>query len=222
MEEHKLAEQAIQYKDQLYSSLAQLSRGLASNRRLEILDLLTQAPKSVEQISKETGISIANTSRHLQILKDSHLVKTTRNGNHIIYRLASGQITNLIRLLISVGENSMSEMKEIEQQADNIPDVKTVSLTEARRMKKDTFILDVRPQDEFTENHVDGATNVPLDQLPESMDSLPKNQEIIVYCRGRLCINANSAAQMLRRAGFDAYSLNRSVLDWQDTSKIEE
>lgn len=211
---------ATNYKDALYTSLAQLSRGFASNRRLEILDLLTQASKSVEEISKETGMSIANTSQHLQVLKDSHLVKKTRQGNHIIYRLASSQITDLIRLLISVGENSVSEMQEIEQQVDSIPDVKTISLTEANKMKKDSLILDVRPQDEFAVKHVDGAVNMPLDQLPDLMSHLPKDQRIIVYCRGRLCVNANSAAQILSRAGFDAYSMNRSVLDWQELSEV--
>ncbi len=221
-EARSLENPSVNYKDELYNSLAQLSRGIASNRRLEILDLLTQASKSVEEISKETGMSIANTSRHLQVLKDSHLVKTTRLGNRIIYRLASSQISDLIRLLINVGENSMSEMQHIEQQADHIPDVKTVSLTEAQRMQKETFLLDVRPQDEFAENHVDGAINIPLDQLSDSLSRLPKDQKIIVYCRGRLCVNANSAAQILNRAGFDAYSLNRSVLDWQDMSQIED
>lgn len=221
-EAQQLENPATNYKDALYDSLAQLSRGFASNRRLEILDLLTQASKSVEEISKETGMSIANTSRHLQVLKDSHLVKTTRKGNHIIYRLASTQITDLIRLLINVGENSVSEMQEIEQQADNIPDVETLSLSEAYQMKKDSLMLDVRPRDEFAVKHVDDAINMPLDQLPELMKSLPKDQRIIVYCRGRLCVNANSAAQILRRAGFNAYSMNRSVWDWQDLSKVEE
>lgn len=208
--------EANEFKNSLYTELARLSKGLASNKRLEILDLLTQAPKTVENIAQETGISIANTSRHLQVLKDSHLVKTSRDGNHIIYRIGSPKINQLIRLLITVGEEELSTITDVQQQADQKANVKVISLADAMQQAKQSLLLDVRPKDEFQAGHVDGAINIPLNNLSNQLDQLPKDQQIIVYCRGRLCANSNLATQQLNQHGYNAVSLNSSVQDWRD------
>lgn len=208
-------EQAVEYKNQLYKELARLGKGVGSDKRLEILDLLTQSPKTVEGIADATGISVANTSRHLQILKDSRLVKTVRDGNHVIYRLSSPKITELIHLLISIGENELSEMKLIQAKADSQDDVKTISLAEASHTAQESYLLDVRPRDEYAAGHIDSAVNIPLDELSANLKKIPANKPIIVYCRGRLCANSNLAAQLLNQQGFDAYSLNCSYYDWQ-------
>lgn len=206
--------EAATYKAQLFSELAKMSKGLASDKRLEILELLTQAPKSVDNIAQITGMSVANTSRHLQILKESHLVVTNRNGNHIIYQLGSPEIRDLIRDLVQVGEQELTSMRIIQQAADQ--NVQTISMEEAAEKMQDSLLLDVRPTDEYQAGHIGGAFNIPLGELSQQVDRLPKDRRIIVYCRGRLCANSNIAAQYLNQHGFDAYSLNCSFLDWQE------
>lgn len=207
--------QAEEYKGQLYKELARIGKSLGSDRRLEILDLLSQSPKSVDAIAKETGLSVANTSRHLQVLRDSRLVRTKRDGNRIIYRLTSPQITALVHLLVEVGEQELSEMQAIEQAADTQENVKTISLKQANQVYRRGILLDVRPADEYQAGHIQGAVNIPLPVLKNRLDQLPKDRQIIVYCRGRLCANSNIATQLLNDKGFNAYSLNSSYYDWQ-------
>lgn len=125
-------EQAVNYKNGLYEELSKIGKGLSSDRRLEILDLLTQAPKSVETIANGVGISVANASRHLQILKDSHLVKTKRKGNHIIYSLSSPKISDLVHLLTDIGNSELSDMKTMQDKSDAQDNVKTISLKQAQ------------------------------------------------------------------------------------------
>lgn len=209
----------VEYTNQLYRELARLGKGLASDRRLEILNLLTQSPKSVEMIAKETGTSVANTSRHLQILKNSHLVKTAKDGNRVIYRLGSAKIVQLVQLLISVGEDELSEMQTIEREFDHVEGVKTVTLDKAIDEQKDSLLLDVRPSDEYDAGHIKGAINIPLDQLESNLDQLPRQRQIIVYCRGRLCAYSNQATRYLNEQGFNAWSLNNTYQEWQSVIK---
>lgn len=208
-------EQAKEYKDQLYKELSRIGKSLGSDRRLEILDLLTQAPKSVEEIATVTGISVANTSRHLQVLRDSRLVVTERDGNRIIYSLSSPQIKELVHLLINIGESELSEMRAIQAHAAAQENVETISLEEAGQKFRQSLLLDVRPVDEYQAGHVETAINIPLDELANNLADLPKGKQIIVYCRGRLCANANIATQLLNQHGYDAVSLNASYYDWQ-------
>lgn len=211
-------EQAIEYKNKLYKELSRVGKGISSDKRIEILDLLTQSPKTVDKIAQETGISIANTSRHLQILRESRLVTATKDGNHVIYSLRSKKIAAFIHLLTEIGEDELSEMKMIQEKADHLDNVKTISLENALKTQKDSYLLDVRPADEYQAGHIASAVNIPLDELKEHLDELPKNDKIIVYCRGRLCANSNIAAQILNQAGFDAYSLNSSYYDWSQVN----
>lgn len=207
--------QAKEYSHQLYKELSRIGKGLGSDRRLEILDLLSQSSKSVEAISKEVGISIANTSRHLQTLKQCHLVKTERDGNHIIYSLSSPKIIELVHLLIDIGEEELSEMHAIEGKIDSQENVKTISLEKARQDYKNGILLDVRPSDEYQTDHIKTSINIPFNSLKDKLDLLPKDRPIIVYCRGRLCANSNIATHLLNQNGFDAYSLNVSLYDWK-------
>lgn len=205
-------EEAVEYKNQLYKELARVGKGIGNDKRLEILELLSQSPKSVEKISQETGSSVANTSRHLQILKDSRLVKTKKDGNHVIYSLRSPKINDLIHLLITVGEEELSEMRSIEEKADR--GSKTVSLEKAQQYR-DSLWLDVRPEDEYEAGHIKSAINIPLTELQSHLTDLPKKKPIIVYCRGRLCANSNLATRFLNQNGYDAFSLNCSYYEWQ-------
>lgn len=209
--------EVIAYRDSLYKELSRIGKSLGSDRRLEILDLLMQSPKSVEEISKEIGISIANTSRHLQVLRDSHLVKTERNGNRIIYRLSSPLIMELIHLLTDIGEGVLSEMKVIQTEAAS--QVKSVSLEQAEKDYKKGVLLDVRPKDEYEAGHIKSAINIPMSELEDRLADLPKNKPIIVYCRGRLCGNSNLAAKILNKHGFNAFSSNFSYFDWMRSTR---
>ncbi|MCR1863958.1 ArsR family transcriptional regulator [Limosilactobacillus reuteri] len=209
-------EEAVEYKNQLYKELARVGKGIGNDKRLEILELLSQSPKSVEKIAQETGSSIANTSRHLQILKDSRLVKTKKDGNHVIYSLRSSKVNDLIHLLIVVGEEELSEMRSIEEKADW--GIKTVSLEKAQQYR-DSLWLDVRPEDEYESGHIKSAINIPLTELQRHLTELPKEKPIIVYCRGRLCANSNLATKILNQNGYDAFSLNCSYYEWQQKVK---
>lgn len=209
-------EEAVEYKNQLYKELARVGKGIGNDKRLEILELLSQSPKSVEKIAQETGSSIANTSRHLQILKDSRLVKTKKDGNHVIYSLRSSKVNDLIHLLIVVGEEELSEMRSIEEKADR--GIKTVSLEKAQQYR-DSLWLDVRPEDEYESGHIKSAINIPLTELRSHLTELPKEKPIIVYCRGRLCANSNLATKVLNQNGYDAFSLNCSYYEWQQKVK---
>lgn len=193
-----------------------MNKGLSSDKRLEILYLLMQAPKTVEMIAQEINASTANTSRHLQVLRQSHFVKTTKRGNHIIYSLADNDIATLINLLIHIGENNLAEFRSLQEQANNDHNVEMISLVQAKKHAGNYLILDVRPQDEYSFGHVDGAMNIPYNILNKNLSKLPKDRPIIVYCRGKMCGITNQATQFLNQNGFNAVSLNNTWQEWKE------
>ena len=193
-----------------------MNKGLSSDKRLEILYLLMQAPKTVEMIAQEINASTANTSRHLQVLRQSHFVKTTKRGNHIIYSLADNDIATLINLLIHIGENNLAEFRSLQEQANNDHNVEMISLAQAKKHAGNYLILDVRPQDEYSFGHVDGAMNIPYNILNKNLSKLPKDRPIIVYCRGKMCGITNQATRFLNQNGFNAVSLNNTWQEWKE------
>lgn len=212
-----MQEKISQYKKDIYQELSGLTKGLGSEKRIEILNILLQGPKAVDGIAKATGLSVANTSRHLQVLKESHLVNTSRNGNFIRYSLASEKIAQLILLLFDVGEEQFASIRSIEQEYDQESGVKQISLDEALEMsaKDDVMLVDLRPLEEFESGHLPEAINVPLDEFTVRKNELPKDMQIIFYCRGRQCGYANVAAKELQDLGYQTYSLNRSFADYR-------
>lgn len=203
-------------KQRLFTMLANMNKGLSSDKRLEILYLLMQAPKTVEMIAQEINASTANTSRHLQVLRQSHFVKTTKRGNHIIYSLADNDIATLINLLIHIGENNLAEFRSLQEQANNDHNVEMISLVQAKKHAGNYLILDVRPQDEYSFGHVDGAMNIPYNILNKNLSKLPKDRPIIVYCRGKMCGITNQATRFLNQNGFNAVSLNNTWQEWKE------
>lgn len=214
-------EAAVDYKNSLYGELAKIGKGLSSDRRLEILDLLCQSPKTVESIARQSGMSIANTSRHLKNLRDANLVSTVKQGNYVIYQLASQQVKQLFYLLRDVGESQLLAMKQIQQNFDFQEQVKTLDLPTAIKLleRDDVQLLDVRPEDEFKSGHIKGAINIPIEQLAEKVEMLDPEKDTIVYCRGHLCALTNQATRLLNEYGRTAYSLNESYYDWKEYSK---
>ncbi|WP_300557991.1 metalloregulator ArsR/SmtB family transcription factor [Companilactobacillus sp.] len=212
-----LDEKMMNYKDSLYSELAKIGKSLSSDRRLEIMDLLTQGPKTVESIANNTGLSIANTSRHLQILREGNLVKRTKDKNYVVYALASSKIIELVYLLRDVGEDQLSAIKQIQDDYNESENVYTLTLEQAfeKMQNQNVELLDVRPKDEYDAGHIDRAKNIPIDDLESEVKRIPKDKDIIVYCRGHLCAYTNQATHILNQSGRKAYSLNESYYDWK-------
>lgn len=200
------------YRNKLYTELAKIGKCLSSARRLELLELLIQCEKTVENLATETQMSVANTSRHLQILFKASLVKRRKEGNFVVYSLASDQVARLVSSLDQVGkqlEKMQILQDDLAKKAGNL----TITLSQARQQRQALF-LDVRPTDEYRAGHIEGALNIPFDQLEEHLSFLPPDREIIVYCRGNLCTYADLATGLLHDKGYRAYSLNHSYYDW--------
>lgn len=208
---------ANDYKNKLYAELSKIGKGVSSDKRLEILDLLSQSPKSVDLLASQSGMSVANTSRHLKVLRDAHLVSCSKDRNFVVYSLASEEVEQLFYLLRDVGEQQLSAMRIIQQNLATEESVRSLDLSTATKLldRDDVELLDVRPIEEFSAGHIPGAINIPMDELADKIDSLDVNKDVIVYCRGHLCALTNQAARLLNEHGHNAYSLNESYFDWR-------
>lgn len=205
---------AENYKNDLFKEISTLTKSIASEKRLEILNVLTQSPKTVEAMVKLTGMSFANTSRHLQILKDANLVKTTRDKNNIIYELASNRISTLVYLLLEVAQDQLSQVQDIQDNFNNqTQNILTHDEAKKKMKNQNITLIDLRPKDEFLHQHLENAINIPIDQLEKNLHRIPKDKEVIFYCRGKLCAFSNLASNLLNQKGYTSYSLNESVYE---------
>lgn len=204
-------------KDLLYQEFARIGKSLSSPKRLEILDILSQGPKSVEALSKATTMSVANVSQHLQTLANSRLVRFQKKGNYVIYELADAAISDFLASLHTLSEKQFVEVQQIKQEFLNANlGMDGVSLSELKdRMEKGAvLLLDVRPKEEYEKDHIPGAVSVPIEELREKLASLPTNCDIIAYCRGPYCLMSAEAVELLQSNGINAYRLENSVQDW--------
>jgi rhodanese-related sulfurtransferase len=198
-------------KSALYEQFARIGRALASPQRIELIELLEQSEKNVELLSRQAQIPLKNTSAHLRVLRAARIVETRREGKQIIYRLADPQVSALARHLVGVARLRLAEVSRISQafleQRDSL---EPVGLAELRRLMRrgEVVVLDVRPGDEFAAGHLKGALSVPLAELPKAVDRLPRDREIVAYCRGPYCVLAPDAVALLRRRGFQARRLD--------------
>lgn len=206
-----------QFKDKVYDELAKITRALANPHRLEIVELLAQGDHSVEQIAIETGLSVANASQHLQVLKTAQLADVSRNGNFIHYRLAN---TNVFKAWKAVRELGVERIATIEKLVKDFrkSKFKFESVTIDELIKKIEFekitILDVRPETEYNNGHIAKSISIPFDQLAGRLKELPKRNQIIAYCRGPFCVFADEAVAMLTKAGYKATRLEEGYPDW--------
>jgi rhodanese-related sulfurtransferase/predicted transcriptional regulator len=205
-----------QTKDALFDAIATMGKALASPRRLELLDLLAQAPRTVEQLARASDQSTANTSQHLQALYAAGLVTRTREGTSVRYALA-GEET--LRLWLALRETSVSRLAEVERAARDYlgDDVEAIDRDEllARMRKGDIVLVDVRPREEYDAGHIEGARSIPLDELEDHLADLPADREIVAYCRGPFCAYAHEAVRTLRSAGHDARRLQEGWPEWR-------
>jgi len=204
-------------KDSLYQEFARIGKSLSSPKRLELLDLLSQGPKSVEELSKATTMSVANVSQHLQTLFKSKLVTSHKKGNYVIYELMDEVIVDFLKALHTLSEKQYMEVQQIKQAFINenqgLNDISLEELNE-RMEEGEILLLDVRPKTEYESNHIPGAISVPMDELTERISSLPKNKEIVAYCRGTYCLMSTEAVKLLNDRGLEASRLQKSVQDW--------
>ena len=203
------------FKDNIYTAIAGMTKAFSSPNRLEIIDLLANGEKTVEQVAVQTAISVANASQHLQVLKNARLVKSRRAGTFIWYSLngpAACAAWKALRDLALEQEPAVQVTLRQFRQAMDSPG--SVSY-ETRPANEQVLFLDVRPPDEFAAGHLPDARSIPVDELPERLAELPRDKTIIAYCRGPFCAYADEAVQLLRANGFQAIRLEESYLDIQ-------
>ena len=205
-------------KDLLYQELARIGKSLSSPKRLEILDLLSQGPKSVDALAKNTALSSANVSQHLKTLFNSRLVKFKKDGNYVIYELADEVIANFLNSLHALSENQLIQVQQIKEEfLNNRLGLEGITLSELKdRMDKgEVLLLDVRPKEEFENSHITGAISIPIDELEEKLSSLPTNIDVVAYCRGPYCLLSAEAVKVLKANGIEAFRLEDGVREWQ-------
>lgn len=205
------------FKVALYSELARIGQALAHPLRIELLDLLAQAERSVEDLAAELALPVANVSQHLQALRRARIVISRRAGTRVFYRLAGDDIARLLLALREVGENHLAEVDAVLTQyvgqREHSP-FPTDTLPEAVRAGQ-IVLLDVRPANEFAAGHLPGARSLPLAHLASHLAELPRDRPIVVYCRGRFCTFADEAVALLRQHGFTAWRIDDSPADWR-------
>lgn len=210
------------FKDRLYPQFARIAQALASEKRLELVDLLVQAPRHVDALAFETGMSLANVSQHLQILRAANLVASERRGNMIVYRLSDPAVVHLWLAVRNVAESRLAEVDRLSRQF--LPGRDDGNMMPRREVagivrSGNALLLDVRPRVEFEAGHLRGAVNIPIEELSMRLDELPRDRKIIAYCRGEYCQFADEAAELLQSHGFDVVRLEGGWPEWQSEGR---
>jgi rhodanese-related sulfurtransferase/biotin operon repressor len=205
-------------KKRLYEHFARVAKAMASPNRLELMEALAQGERSVEALAIVTGMSVANTSHHLQTLRDAGLAVSRKEGLQVIYALGDDQIPAVLAGIRHVAERRSAEVERIVREnfdrRDEMTPVKREELLKMVRAGK-ALVIDVRPEQEYRAGHIAGALNVPVERLPRLLAKLPKQQEIVAYCRGPYCMFALEAVEHLRKKGFHARRLEEGYPEWK-------
>jgi rhodanese-related sulfurtransferase len=206
------------FKDAIYEQFARVGKALAAPKRLELVDLLCQAPRTVEALAEQAAISVANASQHLQILRAARLVTAERKGLYVEYRLADEKVCRFFQSLRSLAESRLAEVERVARAYfEERGALEAVPGDELLRRVRDgeVTVLDVRPTEEFQAGHIPGALSVPLPELKKRLTDLPKNREIVAYCRGPYCVLAIEAVELLKKKGFRAHRIEQGVVEWR-------
>ena len=205
------------FKDEIYDQFSRIGKAVSSPKRLELLDILCQGERTVEILAKETSLTVANTSQHLQVLKNSRLVEQEKKGLYVVYRPAP-MVCDFFFSMRQVAENRIAEIEQIKKcflaGKKGMEPVDRDALIK-RIQNNDVTILDVRPHEEFRAGHIDGALSVPLNELELMLAKLPKTKEIVAYCRGPYCVLSVEAVELLNEKGYHAVRLEEGVQDWR-------
>lgn len=205
-------------KTAIYEQIARIGQATASPNRLELLDLLSQGPRTVEALAQQTGQSVATTSHHLQVLRRARLVYGDKAGLYVTYRLADPQVGDFFLELRQLAESRLAEVQQVTRQyLEQRGALEPVDNEElVRRVRAgEVTVIDVRPREEYVAGHIPGAISVPLADLPKRLRDLRKRHDIVAYCRGPYCVMSLDAVDLLRRKGFRAQRLEHGVVEWR-------
>lgn len=205
-------------KLRLFEEFARIGTAISSPARLELLDLLAQSERSVDALTSLTGLTVANTSQHLQALKRAGLIVARKQGQFVFYRLAGDDVVRLMMALQAVGEAHVAEVERLVRNyleaRDTLEPVDSVELS-LRARKGMVTVLDVRPAEEFAAGHLPGAVNVPVIELAKRLKELSKTKEVVAYCRGPYCLMSFDAVELLRAKGYKARRLDGGMPQWR-------
>jgi rhodanese-related sulfurtransferase/DNA-binding transcriptional ArsR family regulator len=205
-------------KRQIFEHIARVGKGLANPARLELLEALAQGERSVEALARTCGMPVPNASHHLLLLKDCGLAASRKEGLQVFYRLAAPEVTKAVATIRRIAEEQLAEVDRIVREnfesRDALQPVRREELLKMAR-RGEAMVIDVRPEEEYEAGHIAGAVNVPLDSLPRFLKKLPKEQDVVAYCRGPYCLLAFEAVEKLRRKGFRARRLEDGFPEWQ-------
>ena len=210
--EHRL------FKDQLFEQFARVGKAFANPHRLELVDLLAQGERTVEDLAREAGMSVANTSRHLQELRSARLVEVRREGLYGYYRLADERVFALWRAIRELGEVCLAEIDRLV--GTYLTDRESLEAVCAKELlskmrEEGVVVLDVRPEEEYRAGHIPGARSVPAERLEAYLEEIPQDREIVAYCRGPYCVFSDEAVALLRSRGYRARRLQEGLPDWR-------
>ena len=208
-----------EFKDALFGQFAQVAAAFASPKRIEIIHLLAQGERNVEALAEQADLTVANTSRHLQVLKGANLVASRKDGNLVFYRVADATVLRGFRALQELSEARLAEVGRLIDDyfgsADGLEPVDKDELLR-RAQSRDVVVLDVRPPEEYAAGHIKDAISIPLSDLERRLSELPRKRRIVAYCRGPYCVLAAEAVRILRKRGVDAVRMKDGYPEWRD------
>jgi rhodanese-related sulfurtransferase len=207
-----------QFKDAIYEQFARLGKAVSAPKRLELLDLLCQGPRTVEALAEQAAMSVANASQHLQVLRAARLVDAEKTGLYVEYRLADEEVCRFFVALRGLAEARLAEVERVAREYfEQRGAMEAVEGNELMRRVKsgEVTVLDVRPPEEYRAGHIPGALSIPVGELKARLKELPKDREVIAYCRGPYCVMALEAVELLRKKGFTAHRMEQGVVDWR-------
>ncbi len=206
------------FKDGLFEQFARVGRALANPHRLELIDLLAQGERSVEDLAREAGMSVANTSRHLQELRSARLVEVKREGHYGYYRLADEGVYGVWKAVRELGEARLAEIDRLVgmylTDRDSMEAVCAEELL-AKTRDEGVVVLDVRPEKEYRAGHIPGARSVPIERLAAYLEEIPEDREVVAYCRGPYCVFSDEAVKLLEARGYRASRLTEGFSEWR-------
>ena len=205
-------------KNHLYEQVARIGAAVSSPKRLELLELLAQGEKTVETLARESAIDVKLASAHLRVLRTAHLVDVRRDGKSRIYRLGGADVSALWVALRGVAESRLAELQVVMNRLFAGPERLTLESSRSLLDKVragDAVLIDVRPESEFRTAHLPGARSVPLPELEARLKELPRDKEVVAYCRGPFCVMSDAAVTLLTRRGLRARKIAEGVAEWQ-------
>jgi rhodanese-related sulfurtransferase/DNA-binding transcriptional ArsR family regulator len=206
------------FKNEINEQFSRIAKALANPHRFEMIDLLAQGERGVDELAKETALSVANSSQHLQALREAHLVTARKDGLRVYYRLSDATVYQLVQSIREIAERQLAEVERIvNTYLTERKSMEPVTLNEllVRLREPGLVILDVRPTVEYTQGHIAGARSIPVNELESRLNELPTEQEIVAYCRGTYCVFSDEAVELLTARGYKARRIEEGYPDWE-------